>query len=111
MKQDELREILDHFDAKAAETLRHFDEKSEETCRHMEVLADSLRSDIRLVAEGVVAASERMDRFQEEMRREFSEVKAMVKFSYAELDRRVSHLEATVGDLSERMHRLEERLP
>ena len=43
MKQDELREILDHFDAKAAETLRHFDEKSEETCRHMEVLADSLR--------------------------------------------------------------------
>jgi hypothetical protein len=43
------------------------------------------------------------------MRKEFVEVRSMIKFSYSELDRRVSHPEDTVSDLSARVQRIESR--
>ena len=49
----------------------------------------------------------KLDAFIEETRTTFGEVRAEIKFSYAELDRRVSHLESFVLDLSERLQRLE----
>jgi len=49
----------------------------------------------------------KLDAFIEETRTNFGEVRAAIKFSYAELDRRVSHLESFVLDLSERLQRLE----
>jgi len=49
----------------------------------------------------------KLDAFIVETRTNFEEVRAAVKFSYAELDRRVSHLETFVMDLSKRLERLE----
>ena len=98
MTKDEMGEVLRHFDEKAAETQRHFD-----------VVAEGLRSEIQTVAEGVLAVGERLDRNADAMRAEFLEVRAMIKFSYSELDRRVTHLESNVADLSARVERLESR--
>ncbi len=41
------------------------------------------------------------------MERGFAETQAMIKFSHAELDRRVSKLEQSFADLQARIERLE----
>jgi hypothetical protein len=69
-------------------------ETAEEIKRHFGVVADGLRSEIRIVAEGLTAFREESKRDTEalgqEMRSEFSEVKAMIRFSHAELEARTS---------------------
>lgn len=112
------------------QTRRHFDDKAAEMGRHFDVVAESLKSEIRLVAEGVMGANERLDRheakldavdgrltmvetkldaFIVETRTNFDEVRASIKFSYAELDRRLTFLESGFKDLSSRMASLEGR--
>lgn len=80
----------------------------EETRRLSNVTAEGLRQEIRLVAESVLQVDNKLDRTAEEIRSEmrhgFTETQAMIKFSYAELDRRVSSLE-------ERVDRLESAKP
>jgi hypothetical protein len=65
----------------------------EEIKRHFGVVAEGLEKSIKVVAEAVTQLDARMDRelgsLREEMRASFGEVKAMIKFSYAELDRRM----------------------
>lgn len=86
-------------------------ETIEEIKRHFGVLTEGVRADIRAVAEGQQALREEFIRgvqdFRQEVRTEFQEVKAMIKFSYAELDRRVRTLEHEVVDLRSRVERIE----
>jgi hypothetical protein len=67
-------------------------ETADEIKRHFCVVAEGLRSEIRVVAEGLTAFREESKRdntaLRQEMRPEFDEVKAMIRFSHAELDRR-----------------------
>jgi hypothetical protein len=97
----------------------------EEIKRHFNVVAESLESKIKLVAEAVTGVSGRIDGVDErlvsleqridreitslraEMRNGFAETQAMIKFSYAELDRRVTSLETIVSNLDTRLRRLE----
>ncbi len=67
-----------------------------------------------LLAESIMTVDEKLDRktadLEERMERGFAETQAMIKFSHAELDRRVRSLEAleeTVADLQTRVERLE----
>ncbi|HET6370733.1 MAG TPA: hypothetical protein VFG95_06020 [Nitrospiria bacterium] len=57
----------------------------DEIKRHFDVVAEGLRSEIRQVAEGVANVDEKLEReisaLSQEMRTEFKEVKAMIKFS------------------------------
>lgn len=69
---------------------------SAETRRHFDVVAERLESKIDVVAEGVVACTERIDRFEAKMHEEFNEVRSMIKFSHHELDRRVRTLDREV---------------
>jgi ABC-type phosphate transport system auxiliary subunit len=100
-----------HFDESAADTKHHFDEKAAETQRHFDVVAESLRADIRIIAEGHVMLNEKMDRMRQELRDEmrsgFDEVRSAIRFSYAEIDRRVSTLESHVVALTSRLERVE----
>src|SRR5262249_41248641 len=68
-------------------------ETADEIKRHFGVVADGLRSRIQLVAEGLSAFHGESKRDSEahrrEMRTEFDEVKSMIRFAHAELDRRV----------------------
>jgi len=59
--------------------------ESAETRRHFDVVAEGLRSEIRLVGEGVLTLDQKHDRLREEMHQEFARV-----------DRRILRLEARV---------------
>lgn len=83
------------------------DSTAEETRRHFDVVAEQLKSEIQTVAEGVLSVNERLDRYQGEVKAEFVETRAMIKFSHHELDRRMKSLEDTVADLQTRVERLE----
>ena len=83
----------------------------DEIRRHVDVSTESVRSEIRIVAEAVANLDEKLDRqvdrLEEKMDRGFAETQAMIKFSHAELDRRVSRLEQALADLQVRVERLE----
>ena len=79
----------------------------EEIKRHFGVVIEGLESKIQIVAEGISNVDEKLERFRQEFKEEFEEVKSMIKFSYAELDRRVQTLEESVLSLQTRMNRLE----
>jgi hypothetical protein len=50
---------------------------------------------------------ERIEAFQREMQTEFRETQAAIRLSYAELDRRITRLEAVTTDFDSRLSRLE----
>jgi uncharacterized protein YceH (UPF0502 family) len=104
MTDDDLKRLLDTMrqenGAAHAETRRHFD-----------VTAERLDGKIDAVAESVANVDEKLDRriddLEQRMERGFAETQAMIKFSHAELDRRVSRLEQSFADLQARIERLE----
>lgn len=79
--------------------------------RHFDVTAERLEKRIDLVAESVVRLDQKLDRtaadFRDEMRRGFADTQAMIKFSHAELDRRIRALEEGFAGLQARVERLE----
>jgi hypothetical protein len=83
----------------------------EENRRHFDVVAEGVTAQVQLVAEGVTALSTRLDRIEanlrEEIMRSQRELSAMIRFSYAELDRRIQSLEARQRETEERLRRLE----
>lgn len=85
-------------------------ETVEEMKRHFGIVAEGLRSDIRAVAEGQVGLRDEILRFRQEVADEFKETKAMIRLSYAELDRRIRGLELDVTDLRGRLERVEARV-
>ena len=78
-----------------------------EVKKHFDVVAESLEGKIQLVAEGVLNVNEKLDRLKDEMHRESEETRALIKLSYAELDRRLTTLEGTVDSLIRRVGTIE----
>lgn len=82
-------------------------ETADEIKRHFNVVAEGLRSDIRALAEGLGANTDRLDRlemrfdgfenrfdgFENRVTAEFTETRAMIRLSYGELERRIVRLE------------------
>ena len=81
----------------------------EETRGYFGVLAENLRDQVRTVAEGVVNLDEKLERFRQAVEGEFTEVKSMIRISYAELERRIHALEQGYRSLEERVARVEAR--
>lgn len=88
-----------------------------ETRRHMGVLVEAVQGEVRQVAEGVAnvdqrleGVEERLDRLEKKMEAGFTETRAAIHFSYAQLDRRIQELESNYAALSERVVRLEARI-
>ncbi len=81
------RELREEIHASAAEVRRELREdihaSAAETRRHFDVVAEGMLSKVQLVAEGLVAVDEKIERFHDEVRREFKKV-----------DRRLLRLEA-----------------
>jgi hypothetical protein len=63
-------QIQDLINRSAVDTHRYF----EETRRHFDVVGEGLRADIRAISEGHVGLVERLDRFQQEVRRDLRRV-------------------------------------
>ncbi len=70
-----------------------------------------MRAEIRLLAEGIGAFRERVDRLEQNLREDIlraqRELSAMIKFSYAELDRKIQSLEGRQEEMEVRLRRLE----
>jgi hypothetical protein len=82
-------------------------EEIEEIKRHFGVVAESLRSDIRQIAEGHAVLRQELQGQREEVRDEFKETKALLRLSFGQLDQRVDTLESDVSSLESRIERLE----
>jgi archaellum component FlaC len=61
--------------------------------RHFNVLTESLRTDIRTVAEGLEGLREESSREFGAVHEQVNEVKVMIRLSFNELDRRIQSLE------------------
>lgn len=81
----------------------------DEIKRHFNVATEALRSEFRAVAEAVGAQGDEFRREFAGVRSEIEEVKAMIRLSYAEIDRRFRVLEGEVGGLRARLEKLEAR--
>jgi hypothetical protein len=92
-----------------------------ETRRHFDVVAEGMRADVRLVAEGVSTVAEGLStvrgevqefrkevaQFRKEVADEFTELRSMIRLSYTELDRRLRTMEGDLQSLRVRVERLE----
>jgi polyhydroxyalkanoate synthesis regulator phasin len=90
-----------------------FDQFKEEIVDQFHVISEGVISQVKLVAEGVMNLDEKFTReisgFRKENEQAHQEIMAMIKFSYAELDRRVSTLEGEIQELKRRVDQIERR--
>ena len=128
MNDDDVTRLANAIAAAQAETRQQFDAlrlenaaaKQEnaaahaETRRHFDISLEAARHETQLVAEGVAhldvrltGVEVRLTRVEERLESTATETQAMIKFSHAELDRRVRTLEEDVADLQARVERLE----
>jgi hypothetical protein len=86
MAQDAPDARLDRF---RQELRQDIQASAAETRRHFEVLAESLRSEIQVVAEGLGSLDEKVERFRDEVRQEFGKVERR----FLRLDARIAVFE------------------
>jgi len=79
----------------------------EEIKRHFGVVAESLRSDIRQIAEGRAVIRHELQSQREEIRDEFNQTRGLLRSSFRQLDQRVDTLESDVSSLKSRIDHLE----
>jgi uncharacterized small protein (DUF1192 family) len=107
MTKKEFLELLDEFSKKNLDP--KFTEFREDIIHRFHVISEDVISKVQLVAEGVANLNEKLDRHIDENKREHKDILAAIKFSYAELDKRITTLEAEMEDLKRRMDRIERR--
>ena len=110
----EFLELLDEFSEKSLEPKfsrmdTQFGEFKEDIIHQFHVISEDVISKVKLVAKGVASLNEKLDRHIDEDKREHRDILAAIKFSYAELDRRITTLEAEMQDLKRRMDKIERR--
>ncbi len=86
-------DTMDERFTRIDERFTGIDGKFEDTRRYFGVLAEGLRSEIRQVAEGHQILVDGQARIVEKIEHVERELGAMIKFSYAELDRRIRAVE------------------
>jgi phage shock protein A len=98
------QELIAYLDARFRETSEQIEGLREETSRRFEqvdsairqthVTIEGLRGEVRLLAEGVMGADEKLQTFRAEVRQEFEDTRSLIRSSYAQVDRRVHALES-----------------
>ncbi len=85
------------------------DQSKEEMIHQFHIISENVISQVKLVAEGVMNLDGKFTREMANLRKNDEEIMAMLKFSYAELDRRISTLETEVQELKRRIDQIERR--
>jgi hypothetical protein len=85
----ETAEAFERLSHDVGEGLRELRTEIQDVKRHSDVIAESLRGEIRLVAEGVAGLDEKFASEFRNVREEIGEVKTILRLSYADLDRRI----------------------
>lgn len=84
------------------------DEKElEEIKRHFDVVAEDLKKEISIVAEGHSTILQEIKESRKENEEAHHEMISMVKFSYAELDKRITTLEQEMTSMKNRLAQVE----
>jgi ABC-type phosphate transport system auxiliary subunit len=117
--EKELKEYLDKNFARLASKEELNDLKGdvrgieERVIHQFHIITEGLREDVKQVAERVMNVNEKLERVRQELKIEIQETRqevlAAIKFSYAELDRRITVLESEVNDLKRRVEKIEQR--
>lgn len=85
----------------------------EDIIHQFHVVSEGVIDQVKLVAEGVATVNEKLDRIHQELKMEIQETRqevlAAVKFSYAELDKRLTTLEKEFLELRQRVEKIESR--
>lgn len=85
----------------------------EEIVHQFHVISEDVISKVKLVAEGVANVNEELYRTRQELKTEIQETRqeilAAIKFSYAELDKRLTILENEFLELKRRVDKMEGR--
>jgi phage shock protein A len=87
------REASQQVEGLREETSSRF-ERVETAIRQTQVSVEGVRSGMRLVAEGVMGADEKLQTFRAEVKQEFEDTRSLIRSSYAQVDRRVHALES-----------------
>jgi len=109
------KEIKDYLDRNFAKltTKEEMRELENRVLHEFHITAEALRDDIKQVSEGVMNLNEKFDRRTEEMERKraqnHQDILSAIKFSYAELDKRITTLELQMKQLDDRLRRVESR--
>jgi len=91
------QELIAYLDVRFRETSQQIDDRFQQVhdeIRHTRIEVEGLRSDLRLLAEGMLGIGERLDTFQGEVKQSIEETRTFTRLSYADLERRVLPLEA-----------------
>jgi phage shock protein A len=108
-KIDQIDKGFEKIDQQFERIDSRFGEFREEVIHQFHIISEDVISKVQLVAEGVANLNEKLDRHADENRKDHMETVAAIKFSYAELDRRITNLEAEMGDLKRRIDKVERR--
>lgn len=115
MTDDDLKRLSDAVRQQLEETANRL---SAENRHFFGVATKAFKGQVQLIAERIIGVTEELRRetadIRLEMRTGFADTQAMIKFSHADLDRRVRVLEsreqsfeATLADMQARLERLE----
>jgi DNA repair exonuclease SbcCD ATPase subunit len=106
-------EIMNMVVSKGAATKEDLENFKEEIVHQFHIISEDVISQVKQVAEGVANVNEKLDRKSQELKNEIQETRqeilAAIKFSYAELDKRITSLEKDFLDLKHRVERIESR--
>jgi len=135
-KKPELEQMFLGFEKRQNEKFKEFEERivnqfhiiSEGLIDHIKLLAeghsgiidrlkivdnrfDQLEKESNLLAEGQLGVIRRLEQIEKENERQHLETRALIKLSFAELDRRLSNLESQVKEIQEWKKQVESRIP
>ena len=101
LRQDvgDLRQHVGDLRQHVDERFDRVDQRVDATRREFHVVAESLRGDMRLLAEGFTLRIDRLEAtLRDEMVRSHNELGTLLRLGYADLDRRVTALERRPRD-------------
>ena len=106
---EKIDDRFEKIDSRFGQIDSRFVEFREDIIHQFHVISEDVISKVQLVAEGVANLNEKLDRHIDENQREHKDILAAIKFSYAELDKRMTVLETEMEDLKRRMDKIERR--
>ena len=109
-KDEKLMGLEDRVDEKFKGLDERLNGLEDRVVNQFHVIAEGLIDHIKLLAEGHTGIINRLDRTEKENERQHLETRALVKLSFAELDRRFSDLESQMLQMQEWKKKVEARL-
>jgi hypothetical protein len=103
----DLEDLFTGFEKRQDQKFKGLEER---VVNQFHIIAEGLTDQIKLLAEGHAGIINRLDGMEKENERQHSETRALVKLSYAELDRRLSDLELQMKEMQEWKKKVETRI-